>query len=234
MSKTYTNQNWNIRRKKRPKKADQSSANSTVLHRQTIMPLKFKSNLTYVDSSMVRNNPGNSYLVWGMRLNDLFDPDPAILSGSISGFKELMQFYSRYRVNANHVEVAVSNLEAFPLVWGLVFTDINVLGTIPTAAAALNLLENGYTTGARILSAKGGQDRDTQVVNINLPELVGNPTVYLGDLDYTGTISTSPVISLWCFVVIVSSTGAVLSNGVTNQSKFTYKSSFFDRNILLA
>ena len=58
------------------------------------MPSRKFATLKYLDGSTVRNNPGGSFLVYSMRINDLYDPDPAILSGSVSNFKEMMQFYS--------------------------------------------------------------------------------------------------------------------------------------------
>ena len=66
--------------------------------RSLIMPPKLIRTLRYVDSAYVRNNPGGNYLVYSFRINDLYDPDPLLLSGSISGFKEIMQFYAQYRV----------------------------------------------------------------------------------------------------------------------------------------
>jgi len=226
---------WNSPLKKPSKRTNKkngsyrSTVSSSSLNPSTIMPFSIDRKLSYVDSTIARNNPGGSYLVYGIRINDLYDPDPLILSGSITGFKELMQFYTRYRVHHNEIEVSLSNLETFPIAWGLCFGQQNIIGTIGSAAQALNVLENGFTTGARILSGKGGQDRDRVVCKINLKDLVGNKTAFEGDLDYTGTINTSPAISLWCFVVVVSTTGASLTNGVSALSKFTYSSHLFDR-----
>lgn len=223
----------NVRKQKksngRQNAVDTSKASSVQLNRQSIMPLTLDRKLSYVDSTTARNNPGGSYLITGIRINDLYDPDPAILTGSISGFKEIMQFYKNYRAIHNEVEVTITNQENFPIIWGLYFSQDNILGLIPTAAAALNVLENGYTTGARTISSKGGMDRDTQVCHIPLSDLVGNSALYVGDTQYTGTISTSPAISLWCFLIIVSGTGAVLNNGIVFNSKYTYKTRFFNR-----
>jgi len=211
-----------------------SKASSESLHRDAIMPFSIMREISYVDSTTARNNPGGSYLITGIRINDPYDPDPAILSGSISGFKELMQFYNNYRVVSNTVDVTIANQESFPIIWGLVFSQTNILGSIATAAQALNVLENGYTTGARTISSKGGLDRDTQVCKIPLKDLVGNAQLYSGDVNYTGTVSSSPATSLWCFLVVVSGTGAVLANGYVFNSKYTYNTKFFNRVLLNA
>jgi len=211
-----------------------SKANSVSLHRDAIMPFSIMREISYVDSTVARNNPGNSYLVTGIRINDPYDPDPAILSGSISGFKELMQFYNNYRVVSNTVDVTIANQESFPLIWGLVFSQTNILSLISTSAAALNVLENGYSTGARTISGKGGLDRDTQVCKIPLKDLVGNAQLYSGDTQYTGTVTSSPAISLWCFLIVVSGSGAALTNGFVFNSKYTYNTKFFNRILLNA
>lgn len=211
-----------------------SKASSDSLHRDNIMPFSITREISYVDSTTARNNPGNSYLITGIRINDPYDPDPAVLSGSISGFKELMQFYQNYRVLSNTVDVTITNRESFPIIWGLVFSPINILGLIGTASQALNVLENGYTTGARTISGAGGMDRDTQVCKVPLKDLVGNAQLYSGDTNYTGTVTTSPAISLWCFVVVVSGTGAALTNGFVFNSKYTYNTKFYNRVLLNA
>ena len=80
-----------------------------------IMPAHIRRKLRYVDSAYVRNNPGNNFLIYSFRVNDLYDPDPLILSGSLSGFKELMQFYAQYRVLRITAAVTIVNIETFPL-----------------------------------------------------------------------------------------------------------------------
>ena len=75
----------------------------------------------YRDNSYTRNNPGNNFLVYSLRINDLYDPDPLVLSGSISGFKEMMQFYQYYRVKFFSAAIQLFNNEAFPLMYGAVF-----------------------------------------------------------------------------------------------------------------
>jgi hypothetical protein len=186
------NRKQRIAKKAQKNGSQRSTVNSSLLQQQAILPLTMTTSLQYVDNAIVRNNPGNSFLVWGMRINDLYDPDPAILSGSISGFTEIMAFYNQYRATSNHIEVTISNNEDFPITWGLCFTNVNVLGTISTAAQALNLLENGYTTGSRAISSKYGMDRDRQVLDVDLASLVGNRVLYEGSQNYTGTITTSP------------------------------------------
>ena len=130
--------------------------------RDDITPVRFvRSKLYYNDGSTVRNNPGGNYLVYSMRINDLYDPDPAILTGSVSNFKEMMQFYSYYKVEYSDIEWTLINLENFPLSCGIVFSQSNLTGVISSLADAQNALENDFTTGVRTVSAKGGIDKTT-------------------------------------------------------------------------
>lgn len=211
-----------------------STTNSSSLHNNIIMPYSSDKKLSYIDGFGVRNNAGQGYLVYALRINDLFDPDPLLLSGSVTGFKEIMQFYQNYRVHHTELDMTISNLESFPISWGVCFSQVNLVGSIGSAAQAINALENGLTTGSRIISAKGGLDRDTVVCKIPLVDLVGDKTTFLGDRNYLGTISSSPNIPLYLNVIVVSPTAGFLVNGVGTMLKLTFSSHFFNRTLLNA
>lgn len=206
-----------------------SKTNSSALHDHNIMPFSLERNLSYVDSIGVRNNAGGTYYVYATRVNDLYDPDPLILTGSISGFKEIMEFYSNFRVNSVEVDITVSNLETFPITWGLIFSQINLVGSIASSSQAINVLENGLTTGSRMISAKGGIDKDHVKVKVPLVNLVGNSSLYKGDQNYIGSGAASPVRGLFVNFVLVAPTSVNLTNGVATMLKLTYGSSFFNR-----
>jgi hypothetical protein len=204
------------------------------LRSQDIMPPSIQRSLNYVDGSYVRNNPGNNYLVYSMRINDLFDPDPLILSGSISGFKELMQFYSYYRVKSVHISHQIFNNENFAIIYGYVFSQSNLTGTIANRDDAINALENDFSTRARILSAKGGLDHEDISTSLSLPQLLGNSQQYLADYNYIGQGLASPAVPLWVNFIVASPTGTALTNGYTVATTLTYNSEFFGRTNLRA
>ena len=194
-----------------------------------IMPPRHVASLLYVDSAYVRNNPGNNYLVYSFRINDLYDPDPLILSGSISGFKELMQFYQYYRVLKFGANINLSNNEAFDLMYGAVFSQSNLTGVISSRDDAINALENNYCKGPFLLSEKTGIDRGTMKLSIRPSSLLGVPRQYFSDNNYIGIGLATPTIPLWLNFIVCSPTGSPLTNGYTTTTKLFFVAEFFGR-----
>lgn len=199
-----------------------------------IMPNKLLRKLRYVDSAYVRNAPGNSFLVYSFRINDLYDPDPLILSGSISGFKEIMQFYNYYRVLHVAASVSISNLETFPLMYGMVFSQSNLTGSITTRDDAMNALEGPMSSRARMLSGKGGLDRALISRGMNPARILGIPSQYMSDIAYAGSGLATPSIPLWLNFIVASATGAALTNGYCTTTTLTFHSEFFGLQSLRA
>lgn len=193
------------------------------------MPPRIRRTLNYVDSSYVRNNPGNNYLVYSFRINDLYDPDPLILSGSVSGFKEIMQFYQYYRVLVAKMVVEVSNNEAFSLFYGICFSQSNLTGVITTRDDAMNALESGFSTRPKLLAAKGGMDRARLSTQITISKLLGDAKQYQAEQSYVGIGLATPAIPLWANFIVCSPTGAALVNGYTNSTTITMTSEFFGK-----
>lgn len=194
-----------------------------------VMPPRHVATFVYVDGSYVRNNPGNNYLVYSFRINDLNDPDPLILSGSVSGFKEMMQFYANYRVTSFSAVINISNNETIDILYGAVFSQSNLTGVIANRDDAINALENNYAKGPFILSAVGGMDRATLSLRINPAALLGDRRQYLADLDYSGLGLATPARPLWLNFIVCTPTGAALTNGYTNASKLYMTAEFFGR-----
>jgi len=194
------------------------------------MPFRKLSTLYYNDSSTVRNNPGGSFLVYSMRINDLFDPDPLILSGSVSNFKEIMQFYSYYKVDKFDINWTIVNLETFPLSCGIVYTQTNLTGVISSLADAQNALENDFATGVRTISGKTGMDKTTITTkNFSIHRLLGNTQQYEGDINYSGLGLSTPAVPLWANFIVWSPTGASLANGYANSTRISFHSQFYGR-----
>lgn len=217
----------NIRRKKRnPTRAPAFDSITT----NSIMPSIKTCTLKYLDASSTRNSPGNNFLVYAMRINDLFDPDPLILSGSVSNFKEMMQFYSTYRVMSTAISWEVANLETFPLCAGIVFSQTNLTGTIANLAAAQDAFENDFVIPIRLISGKSGMDRTTfRTPYLSLSQLLGAGTQYRSELSYTGQGLATPSVPLWANFIVYSSTGAALANGYANTTTLNFRSEFFGR-----
>lgn len=215
------------RPKRRGQKAAQRQRKNTNVSLRTIMPPRLTRSLRYADSAYVRNNPGGNYLVYSFRINDLYDPDPLILSGSVSGFKEIMQFYQFYRVQQVSILAHLTNNESFSLLYGGVFSQSNLTGVITSRDDAINALESTFSSRARILAAKGGMDRGTLMMKIKPQTILGDARQYNAEGNYAGVGLATPSIPLWFNFIVASPTGAALTNGYTNTTTITFTSEFF-------
>lgn len=223
--------NTNKAVKRGPKRGGQKAAqrrkNKTNVNLKTIMPPRIVRQLRYTDSAYVRNNPGGNFLVYSFRINDLYDPDPLILSGSISGFKEIMQFYQYYRVTTSSILSHLTNNESFSLLYGGVFSQSNLTGTIASRDDAINALESTFSSRARILSAKGGMDRGTLVMKIKPSTILGDSRQYMAESNYAGVGLASPTTPLWFNFIVASPSGTALANGYTTTTNITFTAEFF-------
>jgi hypothetical protein len=218
------------RRNNNNRRRRNNQAATSPIHIQQIMPMKKIATLTYVDRSTVRNNAGGNFLVYSMRINDLYDPDPLILSGSISNFKEIMQFYGYYRVLSTRINWSVINLENFPLNAGIVFSQSNLTGVIASASDAQDAFENDFCSRIFSISSKGGMDRVTVALPpLRISRLLGVGTQYLSDIAYAGSGLATPTIPLWANFIVWSPTGGTLTNGYANSTTLAMRSEFFGR-----
>ena len=200
------------------------------VHFNSIMPSRKFATLKYLDGSTVRNNPGGSFLVYSMRINDLYDPDPAILSGSVSNFKEMMQFYSFYRVLNTSIEWSVVNLEVFPLSCGIVFSQTNLTGVISSLADCQNAMENDFVVPLRTISGTQGMNRTSFNVNrLRLARLLGAGLQYRAESNYSGLGLATPAIPLWANFIVFAPSGASMTNGYVNNTTLYMASEFFGR-----
>ncbi len=218
--------------RKKPIKRTNKSRTTVGLKKNTITPLHIVRELMYIDENFVRNNNADQYYVADIRINDLYDPDPLILSGSVTGFAEQMNFYEAYRVLSAEVDLQVINNENFGVNWGVVLSNIPLAGVIGTKFQGLSYLENGFTTGAKLLASKGGQDRGSAKFTIEMSDIVGNKRQYLAEQGYTGFGLASPNLPLYMSLIVTSPTSTTLTNGVTTFLKIVFRSQFFQRKAL--
>jgi len=205
---------------------------SSSLHITQVTPTRIERSLYYIDENLVRTNAGSQYLVYDLKVNDLFDPDPLILSGSVSGFSEYMAFYDLYRVLKVKLDLEISNNEDFSILWGVVFSTAALAGIAGSKIIALSYLENGLTSGAKILAAKGGSDRGKFTAELPVWKILGNKKEYMADISYTGFGSASPGSILYMSLIVVSATNTNLTNGVSTFLKLGMHSEFFSRKPL--
>jgi len=194
-----------------------------------IMPARLFKELSYTDNSQVRNSPGLAYLVYAMRFTDLYDPDPLVLSGSVSNFKEVMQFYLYYRVRYCLFRWVLANLETFPLCAGIVLSNSNLTGSISSISQCQDAFENDFKSQVHTIAGKGGMDRTVIEGGAMSHQLLGSLAQFEGDQNYSGIGLATPAIPLWANFIVWSPTGASMTNGYVNMTKLTFGAEFFGR-----
>jgi len=122
--------------------------------------------LSYTDNTIARNHATFTFLAFRFRLNGLYDPDPALGSGGISGFLEWSNLYRKYLVTKVRIKWDVTNLEAFPITICFCPSNYDINSLITDSSTALDM---GEMTGGQVrqLSQAGGMDRnriDTTVI----------------------------------------------------------------------
>lgn len=197
----------------------------TLPPKQSIMPLTKTVQLHYVDGTLVRNNAASNYLTFNLRFNSAYDPDPLLLTGGISGFAELAQFYTYYRVMKTQVSWSVSNKETFPVSVGYLCSGAPLL--INTQTKAINILENGLSVGPALLSSNGGQDRIMLTNSYDLPTIWGNTQNYLGSDSFGALTNTNPNGIIMGQFVAYSSNNFV--NGIDSNLRLTMSVKFYGR-----
>lgn len=194
-----------------------------------LVPFQQPAHFSYSDATYQRFNAGANYLVYAIRINDVYDPDPLILSGSVSGYKEKMQFYNFCKVNKFRALLTIANTEAFPLMYGIVFNRQNLVGVISNRDDAVNALETGVGTGTRMIAAKGGLDLERISCAIQPWKVLGNFPQYISNDDYACQIATSPAKQLFMHIIIASPSGVNIANGVIGALICHYDCLLYDR-----
>jgi len=183
--------------------------------------------LTYTDNSIIRGASGASYFVYTLRANGLYDPDPLLLTGGISGFTEWGGLYRQYLVESVTVTWDVANAQTFPI--QIVFApSLTNLSTIITSAAAVSNLAENKQAQQRIISGVGGQDRARIKTTINLRSFVANPTQFQSGI-YSGFLGAAPSNpTTLIYLNFCGSAPFVFSTGIVASLRVDYHTKLYD------
>jgi len=167
-------------------------------------------------------------MAWTLRSNDVFDPDPLLLTGGITGFAEMSAFYERFIVQQMHSRVTFANRESFPIKVGVVLTPSSILPSITSRALALDALERFGQVACFELSSQGGMDRKTCNFTFDPAAVLGHPGEYHNSGLYSGTSSSSPTRFIFVtYILVAPSSVATLANGVFYSNELNYKTKFY-------
>jgi len=204
-----------------------------ILTTGDVLPRSITVKLNYTDGTMLRTS-GATFLAFRLRANSLFDVDPLLGSGTISGFTEIAALYRQYRVTHCEFEWTAVNNQLQPVVVGALFSNIDVPTVVTTNEQALGALENPFSTRAHCLSAGGGMDRVTLVGKLPLGQVHGNELEYMASNDFSALVNANPAVILFLTFIVVDTTGAGLAQGISSSLVLRFTCQFFNRNYLSA
>lgn len=139
--------------------------------------------------------------------NDVYDPDFAGVGSQPYGFDQWMAQYSRFSVVSSDIRVTATSRAVSGLLEVAVVPTTSTI-TIPASYEAAMAMRFGK--GA---STTGGSTPKTILNSVKTCDLIGIPSYAIqGDLNYSGTSSTSPTMrTLWCIVCETSGASDALS-----------------------
>jgi len=161
--------------------------------RTFIVPNILRTKMRYIEPSFEYSTSGGvQFFVKRWSINDVYDPDPTIGGGTVSGYPELSALYKRHRVLSCAVEIELASEQSAPQFFGLVFTNTDVSSSFSSVANCQNAMEGSFATQIHMLSDQGGMDRKTIKARINCAELNGAPRMYLSDVVFNPPTGSSP------------------------------------------
>jgi len=192
-------------------------------------PKSMDVTLAYNDNTQSRFATASTFAFFRMRANSVFDPDPLLATGGISGFLEWGSLYRKYLVTDVHVEWILSNLNAHPVNVVFCASTVDLAAAVASANAVSDLGELNFSV-VRNLSAAGGQDRATISKTINLAKLHGRFQQYLTDDDYSGFAGTGPTNpAQMLFLNFGAWSNLPLTSGIDCTLRIKYRVTWFER-----
>jgi len=175
------------------------------------------------------NAGGNQFAVYTWRCSDAWDPDPAIASASVTGFKEWAALYSHWKVLSTSLESTLVNttgsiLHAYWL-WSVNIPTISSTGDAISSSelstASRISTHTPLGTNAAIASWKLSKD---------MAELYGNRVQYDAREDYAGIATTSPASpALRMYVSCIVYSANSWSSALDHKLRLSFRIKFYGR-----
>jgi len=203
------------------------------MNTRVILGSSQNSDLQYLDADSSRKNGAASFVAWQYRINDVYDPDPLLFTGGVTGFSEMGAFFTRFRVDAVEIHAQISNFENFPVTVGFVFSPESLLASLGTPAAALNALERwGAETPIIMGGVSGNNIAKFPPVRVKPSRILGNAAAYYGNENYCGFFNSTPFLAIYVTFIVYGP--SALSLGVFANVRLRFKTHFYNiRSTLL-
>jgi hypothetical protein len=176
----------------------------------------------YGDSILIASS--TSFIVYDLRLNNLTSVDPLKTSPAV-GVPFWSQGYSQYRVLKIRFQYSfVTNEPTSSQTFGITFKDYQPTLALTSATLATQSLICSPSTGINAIGEATGMSKYSSPVYSFSPAcLLGDPSQYLSEKDFTGNFSAGPIQTLWAGLVLLNPIVANVGGVFTINISFTTK-----------
>jgi hypothetical protein len=181
----------------------------------------------YVDLS-TRNNVGANALSWRYRGNSAYDPDPALFSGSLSGYSEFASLYTRYLCDTLNYEISFKNNENFEVTCSVFYSAYDLGINIPRPVELSNMEQYSKMC---VLNPVGDPKSESKLSGLlSGKKVIGHNYIY-SDETYASAVTTNPS-KLWFLNLCATPTEPtnVFVHGLTMNVKVGFRVHFFAQN----
>jgi len=173
--------------------SDRSAVKSESCRIRSIMaPDVVRVRLKYVDGTISMLNAGGAqFAVKTFNANDSWDPDPAIGSGNVTGFREWANLFTHWRVRKCSYKITITDTTSIPI---KVFAAYS--STSPSIASVfdvINLSETPFCSPTKVIAPiPSGQCIANLYGVMDLGRLYGNQREYIARETFCGKGAPSP------------------------------------------
>lgn len=173
------------------------------------------------------NNAGGPIVSGEYRINDVYDPDPLILSRSVQFAQYMFDIYLKAKVISATIVHTFDNLEQHALEIACFQSTQPLLSSLGSRGQIESQEASGLMIRRKVMTEQyGKQSKVTIKYTLKMGMIVGNMIQYKASEDYSCTSSSSPVIPLYTSWVVFSSL-ATISTGFTKRTSVSLRVLFY-------
>lgn len=195
-----------------------------------LIPAATYTTLRYTDPNTIRLATGTNWNLFTLRANDPWDPDTALGSAAVSGFREFANFYQKWRVLKVRVEWEVINQSNAPISLYVNYAaDVNIIPS--NYAAAVSFGDNPQSSVVKSVAQSATGFNKTKVIfNFDIARSYGGGGEYIANENFVGNGGASPASpASRTYLNFVGFSNGNMTQGVYSRITIKYYTHFFDR-----
>jgi len=176
-------------------------------------PPEMMIKMSYIEPTQILQG-ASQFLTKRWRITDIYDPDPLLGGGTVSGYNEITKIYGRYRVLKHSFSFTVVNNEpSIPINFGFIMRVDDPTSSIGTVQDCIDSLETSPSTGPKMVGTTGGMSvYRSKIIKTDPGVMLGDKLNYMADSNWTGVTGASPSNNMYLVFIMYSVSGN-LTNG---------------------